>query len=254
MPILSVIAASVNSPEWAELLVKSIRKFTMLPHETIIVDNGSSIANLAWLRQQSDVILVENGENRGHGGAMDQGVRRASGQYVCVLDIDAHVQREGWDRDLIALYHADPKTRLVGIIGPEVKPLHPPLFFFERDFFINSGISWSHRPATSRPKDTDTAQQAYWDILALGYEVLRLPKGAKIYEGFIGDEIWIAGQPTIAHMWYGTRFQENGIQPKLELDGYKLVDHLENKRRLFAQPLVREILREKLCLIEPRSS
>jgi hypothetical protein len=43
-------------------------------------------------------------------------------------------------------------------------------------------------------------------------------------------------------MWYGTRFQENGLQPKLELDGYKLVDHLKNKQRLFAQPLVREIL------------
>lgn len=244
MPILSVIAASVNSPEWAELLVKSIRKFTMLPHETIIVDNGSSIANLAWLRQQSDVILVENGENRGHGGAMDQGVRRASGQYACVLDIDAHVQREGWDRDLIALYHDDPLTRLIGCRGPVHKPLHPPLFFFERAFVFEHALSFAYCPEKD-PRSTDTAQLVYWQILDLGYKVERLEKGVKAHEDFRGDEIWIGGKPTIAHMWYGTRFQENTPYPKAELDGYKLADHLENKRRLFAQPLVKNILGEK---------
>lgn len=244
MPELSIIAANVNSPEWAELFVKSIRKFTMIPYETIIVDNGSNESNLAWLRRQPDIVLIENGENRGHGVAMDQGTLRASGEYVCVLDIDAHVQHGGWANDLIGLYRADPLTKLVGCIGPTHKPLHPPLFFFERAFILTNDLSFAYQPKKDS-RSTDTAQLVYWQILDLGYKVERLEKGAKVYEGFVGDEIWIAGRPSIAHMWYGTRFQENSPSPKLELDGYKLADHLKNKQRLFDQPLVKNILGEK---------
>ena len=120
---LTIAAANVDSPEWAELLVKSIRKFTAPgTYEIIIVDNGSLERNLGWLRQQSDIRLIENKENLWHGRAMDQAVEAAAGQYICVLDIDAHVQRVGWEDDLLALYHADPLTRLIGCIGPEKLP------------------------------------------------------------------------------------------------------------------------------------
>lgn len=134
MPLLSIVAVSIESPEWAELLVKSVRKFTANPYEIIIVDNGSLDKNLSWLRSQSDIRLFEQECNRGHGKGIDIGVAAARGTYVCVMDIDAHFQRPEWDKDLIALYHADDRTRLIGCIGPEHKPLHPPLFFFERDF------------------------------------------------------------------------------------------------------------------------
>ena len=50
--VMSVVAASVDSPEWTELLVKSIRKFTQVSYEIIIVDNGSLPENLKWVLQQ----------------------------------------------------------------------------------------------------------------------------------------------------------------------------------------------------------
>ncbi len=241
MPTLSIVAANINSPEWAELLVQSLRRFTKVEHEIIIIDNGSLERNLEWLRAQPDIVLVEAGTNLGHGGAMDMGTLIAKGRYVCVLDIDAHVQRAGWDTDLIALYNADPKTRLIGCIGPSHKPLHPPLFFYERAFIIDNGLSFAYQPDVD-PRSTDTAQLVYWQILDLGFKVERLEKGTKVYPGFIGDEIIVAGQPTAAHMWYGVRFQENTPHPKLELDGYKLEDHLKNKALLFSQPAVKDIL------------
>ena len=241
-PLVSIVTAHCNTPDWIELFVKSVRRFTAdVPHEILVIDNDSLEVNKRWLREQPDVRMIEVPQ-LSHGGAMDIGTRGAWGRYVCILDSDVHIQRTGWVQDLIALYHENDKTRLIGCVGPKHKPLHPPLFFFERDFIVRSNISWQFIPDPAVPTQTDTAQQAYWDILALGYEVLRLPKGPKIYEDFIGDEIWIAGKPTIAHMWYGTRFQENGLRPKLELDGYKLIDHIKNKRSLFAQPFVREIL------------
>ena len=98
-PLLSIVAVSIESPEWAELLVKSVRKFTANPYEIIIVDNGSLDKNLGWLRSQSDIRLLEQGYNRGHGKGIDIGVAAASGAYVCVMDIDAHFQRHEWDTD-----------------------------------------------------------------------------------------------------------------------------------------------------------
>lgn len=241
-PLLSIVAVSIESPEWAELLVKSVRKFTANPYEIIIVDNGSLDKNLGWLRSQSDIRLLEQGYNRGHGKGIDIGVAAASGAYVCVMDIDAHFQRHEWDTDLIDLYHDDDRTRLIGCVGPEHKPLHPPLFFFERDFVQQHKIFFRYDPSGG-PKQTDSCQQAYWDIIALGYKVLRLEKGRKVYVSKMGDEIWIAGKPTICHHWYGTRFQENNPErTKSVLDGHTLEEHLEHKRLMFAEPLVKEIL------------
>jgi len=242
MPELSIISASVDSPEWAELLVKSVRKFTSVEHEIIIIDNGSLPVNLKWLETQEDVNLIKLSTNIGHGGAMDLGTALATFDHICFLDIDAHVQRKDWDSDLFSLYLSNPLTRLIGVVGPEQKPLHPPLFFYKKSFVSENNIYFKYVPRLS----TDTAQKAYWDILNLGFKVERLEKGPHIYTcDKHHDEIWLGNPPqaTMAHAWYGTRFCENNPQrKKLALDGYKLEDHLKRKTRFFQESLVLEIL------------
>lgn len=238
---LTIATASCNSPEWVELFVKSVRKFTTPGiYEIIVIDNRSSAWNLLWLKEQSDVRLLENATNLGHGKAIDQVVELAQGKCIIFLDVDAHVQSYGWDAALIDLYASDPKTRLIGCLGPEHKPLHPPLFFFETAFIKENKLSFQYQPGVEG--STDTAQKIYWDILKLGYSVMRLEKGPKVYEGCTGDELWIGGKPICFHAWYGTRFCENTMRPKNQLDGYSLSDHLANKKKIFEQPLVREIL------------
>jgi len=239
MPKLSIVSANVDSPEWAELLIKSVRKFTSVEYEIIIIDNGSLPANLKWLEAQEDVNLVKLSTNIGHGCAMDLGTALAGFDHICFLDIDAHIQRKGWDIDLFNLYSSDPLIRLIGVIGPEHKPLHPPLFFYKKSFVSENNIYFKYVPRLS----TDTAQKAYWDIINLGFKVERLEKGDRVYQDCIGDEIVINGKQALFHSWYGTRFCENNPALKrAELDGYSLEEHLENKRRLFEQPMVKEIL------------
>ena len=239
MPELSIISASVDSPEWAELLVKSVRKFTSVEHEIIIIDNGSLPVNLKWLETQEDVNLIKLSTNIGHGGAMDLGTALATFDHICFLDIDAHVQRKDWDSDLFSLYLSNPLTRLIGVVGPEQKPLHPPLFFYKKSFVSENNIYFKYVPRLS----TDTAQKAYWDIINLGFKVERLEKGGGIYEDCTGDEILLNGKQTIFHTWYGSRFNENNPdKTKSSLDGYSLKAYLENKKKIFEQSLVREIL------------
>ena len=235
---ISIVTVAIDSPEWVELLVKSVRYFTTFEHEIIVIDNGSLPDNLTWIEAQEDVKLVKLPHNIGHGSGMDLGTQVSEKEFVCVLDIDSHAMRRGWDHDLYHAYCADPKTRLVGVVGPEHKPLHPPLFFYRRNFVLENNISFRYLPRLS----TDTAQKAYWDILALGFKVERLHKAVKTY-GCIGDEIQVGNAPAVYHHWYGTRFCEhNPTRIKKTLDGYSLEDHLKNKAQLFDVPEVKEIL------------
>lgn len=245
-PEYTIMAAVCDTPDWAELFVKSMRLYASEEAEILIIDNGSLPENKAWLKEQRDVRLIELPTiELYHGGAMDFGTLEARGRFVCILDSDAHAQRSGWLTDLRTLYLSDPKTRLIGCVGPEHKPLHPPLFFFERDFIVKNKILWRYAP-DGRPTNTDTAQQAYWDIIGLGYSVSRLPKGPRVYScDTHHDEIWIDGRPSIFHAWMGSRFQEwNPRRTKSMLDGISLEDHLERKKRLFAEPAVQKIMRE----------
>lgn len=238
MPEISIISAMVDSPEWAELLVKSVRKFTSMKYEIIIIDNESLPENLEWLEKQKDVGLIKLTKNIGHGNAIDLGTMLANFDYICFLDIDAHIQRKDWDSDLFNLYSSDPLIGLIGVIGPEHKPLHPPLFFYKKSFVAENNISFKYLPRSS----TDTAQKAYWDILNLGFKVERLKKGEKIYN-CIGDEIHINGRVALYHHWYGCRFCENRPErTKAQLDGYTLEEHLKNKKQLFEHPMIKEIL------------
>ena len=247
-PLISVVAVNCDAPDWIRLFVLSVRKFTAdVQHEILVVDNGSLEVNKAWLKAQPDVRLIELPTIEAyHGGGMDIGTQAARGRFVCILDSDAHVQRAGWATDLISLYNENPRTRLVGIIGPEHKPLHPPLFLFERSFFVSNNISWKYKPDPAVPTQTDTAQQAYHDVRALGYEVVRLEMGEKVYMNTPWyDQLWIKGKPTIAHFWAGSRYQEsNPARTKQTLDGVSLVDHLMRKAAFMSEPLVREILGE----------
>lgn len=240
MPELTVVTINLDSPEWLDLFLKSIRKFSVTDPEIVVIDNGSIEDNLRWIKYQKGILLHEAKQNLGHGVAMDLGTQLAKTKYVCVLDVDSHVMREGWDRELIDHYESYPKARLIGCVGPEHKPLHPPLFFYERNFILDNGLSFRYDP--THPKSTDTAQKVYWDILDLGFEVMRLYKGEKEYD-CIGDEINLLGKSTVYHHWYGTRFCENNpVKRKERLDGYTLEEHLKSKERLFEHPQVQEIL------------
>lgn len=243
-PLITIASANVDSPEWAELLVKSVRKFATLPYEIVIIDNGSMVAigPLREMHNRGWIKLIENGRNLGHGGAMDQATSIARGRYVCFTDIDSHFQRTGWDADLLALYNSDPKIRMIGVIGPEHKPFHPPLFFYERAFILDNGLTFRYMPGVEG--STDTAQKVYWDIIKLGYRSERLEKGPKLYPDTIGDEIMLGEKHLAYHQWNGTRFLENRGPhgAKATLDGIRLEDHLMEKAKLFARPEVQEIL------------
>lgn len=75
----SIIILSYDLLEYTKVCIESIRRTTPeSAREIIVVDNGSKDGSVEWLREQPDIILVENKENRGFPGGCNQGIRASS--------------------------------------------------------------------------------------------------------------------------------------------------------------------------------
>lgn len=254
--MISILSVNSNCLDWMKLLVNSVRKFTAVPHEIIIVDNASEDGSVEWLAAQEDLLNIFLIENIGHGRGLDLAIELATYRYCLVLDIDAHLQRPEWDHDFIKLYFSNPKIRLIAAKGgdperklyneesakrwvtgnPRTKPIHACFQFFETKFFIDNKLSFA-------PRDKyDVGRKNYYDVIDLGHEVLRIPAGyekdkRKFYDGAWGDEYYINGKPTLYHNWYAARMWK-----KDQVDRYKKENFEKDSKTLFDQPLVKEIL------------
>lgn len=87
----SIIVLSCDSLEYTKLCIKSIRTTTARNiREIIVVENGSRDESVEWLREQEDIILLENEENRGYPAGCNQGIKVSSkGTDIFLLNSDA---------------------------------------------------------------------------------------------------------------------------------------------------------------------
>lgn len=242
--MITVIAVNYNTFDWMRLLVASVRRFadpvTRVPTEVLIVDNASTDGSREWLAAQKDVYSYCLNHNIGHGKGLDFALRQAATRFVLVLDIDAHVQRYGWDVDLIRLYQSGaPKRRLIAAKGGEEKPIHPCFMFFERRVFRDMQLSFVPTPGY------DVGRKIYYDLEAAGFETLRVAPGyesgdRKYYPDVFGTEYYVYSKPTVYHQWYSARMSH--VADGGAIDNYAKADFMRDKERLFSMPLVRDIL------------
>ena len=102
-------------------------KHTRAPYELILVDNASTDGTVEYLASvasevnhrdteaQRRVVVIRNETNRGFAAGCNQGLGRARGEYLVLLNNDT-VVTPNWLEGLIALALADwPK---IGMTGP----------------------------------------------------------------------------------------------------------------------------------------
>lgn len=89
----------------------------------VIVDNGSTVEELAALRAQRDSLglqLIENGENLGVAEALNRGIRWAKSQghaWVVLFDQDSRITDDFVDQ-MLAAWAAHPDRERVGSVHP----------------------------------------------------------------------------------------------------------------------------------------
>ena len=114
---LSVVIITYNSKKLLVPCIRSVRRsISSVSHEIIVVENGSKDGSLEWLRSRDDIITIENESNRGIAPARNQGMERASGRYLLILDVDTRVEPGAFE----ALVHCMDRNPGVGIGAPKM--------------------------------------------------------------------------------------------------------------------------------------
>jgi glycosyltransferase involved in cell wall biosynthesis len=121
-PLVTIILPHFETPELVKLCLRAIRKFTTVPVEVLVIDNGSGDGeSLAYLRQVEWIRLIERGSEaaalggaKAHATALDLGVDEAKGEFVLVMHTDTIPRRAGWLEELVAPFRAVPDLAALG--------------------------------------------------------------------------------------------------------------------------------------------
>lgn len=115
---VSIVLAVKDNVRYLKHCVDSIYNYTKENFELIIIDNASSIEVKDFLeelqRNRENVKVIINKENMGYAYACNQGIKIATGNYLCMLDIDTIVT-PGWLTDML---NCMKKNKRCGIVTP----------------------------------------------------------------------------------------------------------------------------------------
>lgn len=117
---LSVVIASYNTKEilgkTLTLLQKQLtEQFKKDEYEIIIIDNNSTDGTKEWLHKQKEIVSIQNRVNKGFGAANNQGIARAKGKYVLLLNSDVHLTTPVHFVELIEFLREDPRRAVLTI-------------------------------------------------------------------------------------------------------------------------------------------
>jgi len=110
--IISIIIVTYNSLSDIGRCLSSIQAGTNLPYEVFIIDNNSTDGTKDCLRDLKGVHVIINDENIGFSKACNQGIQRASGEYIVLLNPDTAVTTDWAWRMLLHFKNG------VGAVGP----------------------------------------------------------------------------------------------------------------------------------------
>ncbi|MCI3150039.1 glycosyl transferase [Bacillus cereus] len=112
--LTSIIILTHNQLQYTKECIHSIRKYTVQEdYELIVVDNASIDGTVEWLEMQPDIKLVKNEENMGFPRGCNQGIRKAKGENILLLNNDV-VVTEQWLTNLQRCLYAKENTAAVG--------------------------------------------------------------------------------------------------------------------------------------------
>ena len=116
--IVSIIILAFNQLKHTRACLESLAAHTTVPHEIIVVDNGSTDGTpeflKSWQAAHENCTVIRNESNRGFAGGNNQGLSIARGDFLVLLNNDTIVTH-GWLEHLLEAFDRHPD---MGIAGP----------------------------------------------------------------------------------------------------------------------------------------
>ncbi len=92
-PFISVVALNYNGLRFLKRIIPAILKLSYPNYEIIIVDNGSTDGSLEYIESFSQITLIKNGKNIGYSSGKNNGIKKAKGKYILLLDGDILISK-----------------------------------------------------------------------------------------------------------------------------------------------------------------
>lgn len=104
---ISVVAANYNNAAFLAEYFEAWKRSTIEPYEHIFVDDGSTDDSLqiarAYAKEMPSLLIIDLGDNRGFGNALNAGIESARGTYIARIDPDDVIAPERLSRQVTIL-------------------------------------------------------------------------------------------------------------------------------------------------------
>ena len=117
MPTVSVVIPTWNRADLLRNIIENLQSQSEPPSQIIVIDNGSQ-DNSCDVARQFGVDLLAFPENRGFAVAVNEGIKRATGDWIFIVNNDVVLQRD-WLAN--ALQTAGEENAL-GVVGKLLRP------------------------------------------------------------------------------------------------------------------------------------
>jgi len=118
MELVSIIVPVRFRPDLTKVCLDSIIKYTKIPYELILVQEGENEEITRLLKSYTDN-FVQNKKPKGFAGAMNTGLALARGDYYCFLNNDTVVTPD-WLSPILDVFKKDKRVGLVSPVFTEM--------------------------------------------------------------------------------------------------------------------------------------
>lgn len=175
-PLVSIVTVNYDHPEVTCDLLESLNKITYPNFEVIIVDNKSPHDDPSIIQQRyPNVIFYASQVNWGFAGGNNQGIMRARGEYVLLLNNDTVVDT-GFLEPLVEKMQSDP---LIGAVSPKIRFSYDPELIQYAGYLPlnkytvrNAAIGYKEKDRGQWDSDRETAY-AHGAAMMVPMEVIR---------------------------------------------------------------------------------
>ena len=120
---VAIIIVTYNCPEFVEICLDSVRHYSTIPYEIIVVDNASEQPLVDYLKQQENLKLIINKENKLWCAACNQGIQAVGDDvtHILLLNSDMEVRRADWLQRMVNVMESSDHIGLVGTAAARVR-------------------------------------------------------------------------------------------------------------------------------------
>lgn len=113
--MISIIIPAFNQLGYTRQCVDHIQKYTDIPYELIMIDNGSTDGTGDFLKTQS-VQIISNENNKGVYSAWNQGLKASKSDFIVIMNNDILVTPH-WMSALLQFSRENPRR----VVGPAMR-------------------------------------------------------------------------------------------------------------------------------------